>query len=115
MGDKVIEMLISNSANYLISGLFVYLNYQIKQMQNDRKQKAEMEAKARERQEKVDLWLLKKELREDLNESLAAGFVTAKSLADLEEGFKLYTEMGGNGEVKIKMEKVRKLPLKEEV
>lgn len=115
MGDKIIEALVSNSASCLVGMLFAYLNYQMNQMQNDRKQKAEMEAKARERQEKVDLWLLRKELREELKRNLDAGFVSAKALADLEEGFKLYEDMGGNGVIKLYMESVRELPRHKEV
>lgn len=110
MIEKLVEGLLTNSASYLVGMLFAYLNYQIKTMQADRKAKAETEAKARVRQEKVDLWLLRGELIRQMKYHLDVGYIPAKSLATIEEGFALYEEMGGNGEVKVYMESIRELP-----
>ena len=110
MLEKLFEAIVSNWASCLVGMLFAYLNYQIRQMQTDRKQKAETEAKARSRQEKVDLWLLRGELSRQMKHNIDVGFISAKSLATLEEGFALYEEMGGNGEIKVLMESIRELP-----
>lgn len=83
-------------------------------MQADRRLKAETEAKARTRQEKVDLWLLRGELARQMKFYLEVGYINHKSLATLEEGFALYEEMGGNGEIKVLMESIRELPHKKE-
>lgn len=113
--EKIIEGIVSNSASCLVGMLFAYLNYQIRQMQADRKQKAEREDKARNRQEKVDLWLLRGELHRQMKLNLDIGYISHKSLATLEEGFALYEEMGGNGEIKVLMESIRELPHKKEL
>lgn len=83
-------------------------------MQKDRKTKAEAESKARVRQERVDVWLLRGELLRQMKYHLDIGYIPAKALATLEEGFTLYEEMGGNGEVKINMEAIRELPHRKE-
>lgn len=115
MLDKIFEGIVSNSASYLVGMLFAYLNYQIRTMQADRKQKAEKEEEARERQEKVDLWLLRGELHRQMNSNINAGYISHKALATLEEGFALYEKMGGNGEIKVLMESIRELPHKKEL
>ncbi len=112
MLERIFEGIISSSANYLVVCLFAYLNYQIKTMQADRKAKAEIEEKARKRQEAVLFWLLKETLEKKIKSSINAGSIAVKDLASLEDGFTLYKEMGGNGEVKINMEIVRELPHK---
>lgn len=109
---KMFEGIVSNSANYLVGMLFAYLNYQIRQMQADRQKKAEKEEEARKRQEAVLFWIMKETLTKKIKDSINAGFVAVKDLADLEDGFVLYEKMGGNGEVKINMEIVRELPHK---
>lgn len=115
MLDKIFEGIVSNSASYLVGMLFAYLNYQIRQMQADRKKKAETEAKARVRQERVDLWLLRGELHRQMKYHLELGYISHKALATLDEGFSLYEEMGGNGEIKVLMESIRELPHKKEL
>lgn len=109
MGEKFLEVLVSNSASCIVGALFAYLNYQIREMQSDRKKKAEAEAQARDRQEKVDLWLLRGELKRSLQYHIEVNYVSREALATLEEGYSLYQSMGGNGEIKIYMESVREL------